>query len=529
VTQKAEMQITADASQFNSTMSGLQSKTQLAQAKIEKTATAVSGLGSAFSSLQGPAGAAIGAASNMAAAFATGGPLVLAMVGVGVAVSKVIAHFDALKVAAEESAKWARENADDFNEVEKKILAIGTAATIETKAHPAVTQLRDVIDGMNKGIDDQSRKVEKLTWTYAELRRERRKNYKLFVGMDPSEGSIGEVETARKELEQEQAKLDLMRAQQAQAERRAEQQIALIEEFEARKTVVDEKDATRAEVRKDNDAAAAETARRVLSDLDFEATIRAALEKSKAEARALEEEGLREQSEMLRQQHEERRAMLEELEEQKKRMHEEEVRRARETATQAVNYSVDAATFLADTLVNFAVLEAQLNDARSANNHELVNELEEKERKLIEDTTVAALQKIASIAMAEGTVMAIKGAAELAGGDKAKGIAFLAGGAALIGAAIAGFAGATGIGAMAAAKSATTDMEPPDSLKTEGISSFDVGSRTGDSRQTTVYNFFGPAFGLAEDNSARAINRLAQRGARLDGTMTSGNRPVGRP
>jgi hypothetical protein len=122
---KAEFDLALNASGFNKSLKSAERSVESLQPRIEKGATAVSGLASAFGGVGSKAGASLGAASNFAAAFMEGG-LVLGGIVAGVtALSYLWQEWDkvtkAEKAAREEAANAAKTLAERIEEDNKKL------------------------------------------------------------------------------------------------------------------------------------------------------------------------------------------------------------------------------------------------------------------------------------------------------------------------------------------------------------------------------------------------------------------------
>ncbi len=127
---QATLDILVDAGQANTTVDNLKGKVtdlgnaggmaggkviklsdavQGFQPKVEKAATAVSGMSSALGGMGGRAGAALGAVSNLAAAFLTGGPLLAGIAIATTAVSTLAAKWWESADAADAAALAAKK------------------------------------------------------------------------------------------------------------------------------------------------------------------------------------------------------------------------------------------------------------------------------------------------------------------------------------------------------------------------------------------------------------------------------------
>jgi len=133
-----------DASQFNTEMDRVRAQILRSgdavtsgtnglnafQGRVEKTATAVTGLSSVFGGLGSQAGATFGAVSNLTTAFAAGGPLLLGVVGVTTAAAAGVSAWNEYETAlkaneqvAESLASELRTNLNKELEAQAKAVA----------------------------------------------------------------------------------------------------------------------------------------------------------------------------------------------------------------------------------------------------------------------------------------------------------------------------------------------------------------------------------------------------------------------
>lgn len=132
-----------------------------------------------------------------------------------------------------------------------------------------------------------------------------------------------------------------------------------------------------------------------------------------------------------------------------------------------------------------------------------------------EEKVKAGLEYLSQMAIGEGAIMAIKGAGMMVA-SPAAGAPYLAAGLALMGLGMGGMAGAAGIaGAIAGTPSTAGTGEA--STTRAPTTSIGPGTATRSSEPTIInYYFGGPVFGN-EDDAARAVTHMNERGRRLEG------------
>lgn len=216
MTVDAKMRFGADFTQADGAVDGFQRRVSAAvggvQPRVEKLATAVSGVGSALGGVGSRAGAAFGAVSNLAAAFMTGGPLILGITAATTAGAALYSHFEQAAKQAEELKKKSAEAAE---ELRKGLVAAAEALSKE---------LDDARERLTLfGIEGQERNVarvalrmgaglvegETLREERARLQREERRA--LIESQGTSRAREAEREAAERSLAATREALDIVR------------------------------------------------------------------------------------------------------------------------------------------------------------------------------------------------------------------------------------------------------------------------------------------------------------------------------
>ncbi len=187
-----------------------------------KSASAVGQIGQAFDTVNGKAGKAVGAIASFAGAFATGGPIGLAIAGVTMLIGKIQKHNEELEETRKEFQKLELERltasikayGDEALIAAGKLNKLATAQNALAKARSMTLQLRaenearEILQGAEKGTDEEKGQARiQATQITQDAKVEAAK-----VGLSTAENTSS---TATENLKEVTKKLDGLKAREA--------------------------------------------------------------------------------------------------------------------------------------------------------------------------------------------------------------------------------------------------------------------------------------------------------------------------
>lgn len=523
------VRITADDTQFKKAMTGVQSKVSQAQPHIEKTATAVSGLGSALGGTGSKAGQAIGALSNVAQLLMVSGPIGAAIAGATILISKMTEEWERAKKEAEEFEKAARNVwesqiksiSDQTAELNKRVAAIGKDAWQIAGAE----QTRNLWKAEAQVADLESRiaNIKKEEWAAGKaLGMERSRNPKSSE-LDDMQKSIDLLRNQRIPLEAELAKWqdarkdasgNIYRLAQLEAE---EINARLKKEAEARARA---RDRERQAAMKDAIAKIEESDKLKQDKVDAYNKWLRDTEQHFRDTQLAEEQVYQEQMDEIKKDiHERELRRVEELALKEQQEDEKRARRLQEHrekfAQGTADFLLGAAQQASGFLNEYISLQGQIDEARRTGNADLLADLRKQEGEFGRQVLTSTMEYLSQIAIAKGATFVLEGAAMMAtAATRAQGIGMATAGGALVALGLGGMAGAAGVAAKFGGGSSSPPLllppnndDPPDSL--------DLGARVENVTTTEVhYHFEGPVF-ANPDEAAKQVAKMNKRGVML--------------
>lgn len=546
-----KVRITGEDAGFKRAMDGVQSKVKQVQPHIEKSATAITGIGSALGGTGTKAGQAVGALSNVAQLLMVSGPLGAAIAAATILISKIAEAWSDAQQAAEDYEKAQRE----------MILAPMKAGKDLSK------QLRERIGMFGKDeyqrieieqrreMERQERRAENIRAAHKEefadlerLQALQKKGRLNTLDAEPVQKRIKELTKALVPVNKEINEA-------IEARETALKNIGMILEVERRtleKKAEDERKRAAEELRKRRleqseigtytalgeaetnkaarDASGAGTLGALLKLEDMKTEAIKQKEKERAEwiaetkqlfrdqEREAELAYLNEVDDNKRRSAEMEREQIEKTALKKQADHEKELRRIEEESRrkreEAATYMVQATQMAGQYLSEFVALQVKLSHARKMGDQKAVNELQSIQKQMLKQVLVDTMNQLSQIAIGKGAIMVIEGAGMTSNAlTRASGIANIAAGSALLGLGLGGMAGAAGVAAKFAGSSATPQLK--DINEQTPSESLDIGAK--EQSQGTVeyhYHFEGPVFSNADD-AARQVAKLNKRGQML--------------
>jgi len=490
---RIQVKITADDKQFTNTMQRVQKSAKGGRESISLLGTSVSGLGFAMGGTASQAGQLVTAGANMAGMFAIGGPVGLAIAAGTLLLVKFAGEFTKTSEAAEKARKestasaaaWAKEIANMRRELDlfgtkgRSRKVVGYSLNIQ-EARVEIANLDGEIQRKQRLYDESKARydVSALAVDIKKLKDERAEK-------------LGEIDHLRTRITHEKT----MAAKDAEADARGAAARAKAKEEKAK----EKKPTGVADVADPwgglEGAFSEEAINRYYAD-------RKQLAQDEQDANAIkwqtEFEALDESNKLKEEAHKQR--MLEIREENDLKAEEVKAAAAAEKQRQAI-----AAEYWAAQAVNSTLFFAQL----------LIDNEASDEAKLR-----SGIEYLSQMAIGEGSIMAIKGAAMLFALDP-KGLPYLGGGLALMALGAGGMAGAEGAASMVGgALGVSRDSSGPDTggSATTRAPTTNIGPGTTGGDQQTIVNYYfgGPVFGN-QDDAARAVSSMNERGRRLDG------------
>jgi chemotaxis protein histidine kinase CheA len=471
---------------------------------VEPTGTAINGMASAMGGLSSQTGAVFGAASNLATAFMSGGPLALGIVAIGTGVSWLSSKWKESKEAAEKA------------EAAQKKAALSTAEQIEAMTKSLEGRLSSAL-----GADEAAVTVAKLR---TELEYAQQNLDQLTTGKGRSEfltfsavsgQATDALDRYQKEVtsaEDRVQDLSIQLANAVGAYEEYEQKLRIVTAVENRKKQLDDeaKDVLtrKTEAQKREADSAKELYDAEIARMVFLAKLRKEAEEFGAKQRAKqfqEDKKAREQAARDAEKAEaERTKLLQKAEEERAKIREEAAKRQREIDQKSIDLLVDSGAGA------FATLVGTTND--------LVIALATGQEQAFERASASFLSSIGSQLVGIGTKAIIEGAIisanPLTPGAGAPMIALGAGavatgiGLGAAGAAISTSLGAGGGGGGAAASSAASATPRGAGRIATGTVSAGPGGA-----EAITYVFNAPVFG-DQTRQATHVARLQRRASR---------------
>lgn len=469
---------------------------------VEPTGTAINGMASAMGGLSSQTGAVFGAASNLATAFMSGGPLALGIVAIGTGVSWLSSKWKESKEAAEKA------------EAAQKKAALSTAEQIEAITKGVEGRIAGALDldDVAVKLGQLEVKVRETNLVYLDMT-ENKADY-LRALQEMGKNFLDAEAEYKKQLEDTAQRVQLLASEYNNARGAAEEygeKISVLNRLEARKKQLDDeaKDAlTRKTVAQKKGADSekelydAEIARMI-----FLAKLRKEAEEFGAKQRAKqfqEDKKAREQAAKDAEKAEaERTKLLQKAEEERAKIREEAAKRQREIDQKSIDLLVDSGAGA------FATLVGTTND--------LVIALATGQEQAFERASASFLSSIGSQLVGIGTKAIIEGAIisanPLTPGAGAPMIALGAGavatgiGLGAAGAAISTSLGAGGGGGGAASSAASATPRGAGRITTGTVSAGSGGA------EAITYVFNAPVFG-DQTRQATHVARLQRRASR---------------
>lgn len=127
--------LTPAAERASAKLAQLREHADKLDSRAGKLQTAIGGLSSAFGVAGGRMGDMVGGVADLAMAFAAGGPLMVALLGTGVAVAAIAGHFSEVDKAAAKAVESATRNLqglkDEVSDLYNEINALGSGRALE--------------------------------------------------------------------------------------------------------------------------------------------------------------------------------------------------------------------------------------------------------------------------------------------------------------------------------------------------------------------------------------------------------------
>jgi len=491
---RIQVKITADDKQFTSTMQRVQKSAKGAQSGMSALGGALSGIGPLMGGVGSQAGAAGSALANLASVFITLGPAGVAVgglvAGLALAYSEFVKQREATKAAKDELKALTREldgfkyDGGQFGKFAKELDDAQLRAT-KLRKELAALQRERVAPG--SAFDDATRKAAKggllptmpspdLKTREEVLKEESKVKADLLVmtiegaqWATKDNKAIADRNALAKKGAAEQAKADKEKADRARKFREERKK----EEHEYRLWVEANERGYEDDTRK---AAEAEFAWKV----EFSENLAVAeweLEKGISDEREAE--------------HQRVMARLDEEKAMRDKMVAEEQQASRERTEAITDEAITLAVFSAQTL-----LDQRASDAEKFE---------------------AMVGYFSAMAINTGSIMAIEGAGMLAAGQL-QGGGKLAAGLALLGLGAGGMAGAESVSAAVFGGGSSDGPDTGSTAATTRAPTTNIGPGTTGGDQQTIVNYYfgGPVFGN-QDDAARAVSSMNERGRRLDG------------
>ena len=512
----ATVHFRGDATQLTKTLGGVKKSAQGVKDKFGPAATAASGMASALGGMSGQGGAALGAIDNLANALMTGGPLAAGMAIATTVLVGMVSHFSklieesnkakkALKDAADSAAKAFAASIDAMMEMQTGAARLRLEQAEDSKR--IASEHADLLTTRIKKEESAIRETSKLMRgkqktevdLLIKIQEQHEKNLKALVDErqtynDTYNAEVTDVERLNAQLEKENTtkkKLATSTEKSGKTTKKISKETADI--LKKENAAIDDYFAKRKQGEQMLDDLLLKASKRV----DVGTAMGIDLPSKKVEVDELEHY----MYEANKRDAEQRKALDKQVFESRK--------------AEALGYAQESAAMMSGAIFQEAALRAQIADAQKAGDTQRINDLQKSEQDLQRQILVAVMSRLAQEAISRGTILAVEGAAMMIANPAAGG-AELAGGLALIGLGMGGMAGAGYVSGMGGAASSTTSAAAQTTTSPTTVQT-SAGAAPVQQQRTIVYNIYGNAFGMGEDDSARGVARLNAQGQDLGG------------